>query len=130
MADNNTPSVTTTEKQIENTKEKPWLWKPGESGNPHGRPPKGHSITETIRAMMDEKPEIKKALGAKILQMAVEGDITAIKTIWGYIDGMPMQKVETRDVTTLALDYGKNTNESVDEPTAEAGDSVGKAIES
>jgi hypothetical protein len=62
--------------------------------NPNGRPKKGHSITETIRAMMDEKPEIKKALGAKILQMAVEGDITAIKTIWNYIDGMPLQKSE------------------------------------
>jgi hypothetical protein len=87
-------SVTTNEKQIENTSDKPWLWKPGQSGNPHGRPSKGHSITETIRAMMDEKPEIKKALGAKILQMAVEGDITAIKTIWNYLDGMPLQKSE------------------------------------
>lgn len=62
--------------------------------NRNGRPPKGHSITETIRAMMDEKPEIKKALGAKILQMAVEGDITAIRTIWSYLDGMPMIKQE------------------------------------
>lgn len=87
-------SVTTNEKQIENTSEKPWLWKEGQSGNPNGRPKKGHSITETIRAMMDEKPEIKKALGAKILQMAVEGDITAIKTIWNYLDGMPLQKQE------------------------------------
>ncbi len=87
-------SVTTNEKQIENTSDKPWLWKEGQSGNPNGRPKKGHSITETIRAMMDEKPEIKKALGAKILQMAVEGDITAIKTIWNYLDGMPLQKSE------------------------------------
>lgn len=69
-------------------------WQPGESGNLKGRPLKGHSITETIKAMMDEKPEIKRALGAKILQMAVEGDITAIKTIWNYIDGMPLQKQE------------------------------------
>lgn len=62
--------------------------------NPNGRPKKGHSITETIRAMMDSKPEIKKALGAKILQMAVDGDIQAIKTIWNYLDGMPLQKSE------------------------------------
>lgn len=67
----------------------------GKSGNPNGRPPKGHSITETIREMMDEKPEIKRALGAKILEMAMKGDITAMKTIWNYMDGMPIQKNET-----------------------------------
>lgn len=93
MGEDNT-EIVNTDKQLNNTSDKPWLWKPGQSGNPNGRPPKGHSITDTIRAMMDEKPEIKKALGAKILQMAVEGDITAIKTIWNYLDGMPLQKSE------------------------------------
>lgn len=71
----------------------------GQSGNPNGRPPKGHSITETIRAMMDEKPEIKRALSAKILEMAMKGDITAMKTVWQYIDGMPKQSTEV-DVTS------------------------------
>jgi hypothetical protein len=94
MADDNSESVNTQEKQIENKSDKPWLWKPGESGNPMGRPHKGHSITETIRRMMDEKPEIKKALASKILQSALDGDITAMKTIWNYIDGMPLQKQE------------------------------------
>jgi len=66
-------------------------FKPGQSGNPNGRPPKEHSITATIRAMMDEKPEIKKALGTKILDMALKGDMTAMKTLWNYMDGMPIQ---------------------------------------
>ena len=69
-------------------------FKKGQSGNPNGRPPKGYSITDTIREMMDEKPEIKKALGNKILQMALNGDIVAMKTIWSYLDGMPQQSVE------------------------------------
>ena len=43
---------------------------------------------------MDEKPEIKRALGAKIMQMALEGDITAIKLLWNYLEGMPIQKNE------------------------------------
>ena len=72
-------------------------WKEGQSGNPNGRPPKGYSITETIKAMMDEKPEIKKALGNKILEMALKGDITAMKTLWQYMDGMPKQ---TTDITS------------------------------
>lgn len=66
-----------------------------ENINRNGRPPKGHSITETIKAMMDEKPEIKKALGGKILKMALEdGDMAAIRLLWNYIDGMPVQKNE------------------------------------
>lgn len=59
--------------------------------NKKGRPKKGHSITETIREMMTEKPEIKRALSTKILDMAMKGDITAMKTIWQYMDGMPVQ---------------------------------------
>ena len=69
-------------------------FKPGQSGNKNGRPPKEHSITATIRAMMDEQPEVKKALGAKIMQMALQGDLVAIKTIWNYLDGMPKQSIE------------------------------------
>lgn len=72
----------------------PASWKPGQSGNPKGAPKKEHSITQTIRDMMDERPEIKKALGAKILDMAMKGDITAMKTLWNYIDGMPKQDTQ------------------------------------
>ena len=97
MGDNDTSVVNTQEKQEKNIGHR---WQPGESGNPNGRPKKGHSITETIKAMMDERPEIKKALAAKVLQMASEGDITAMKTIWNYLDGMPMQKSDLR-VTQL-----------------------------
>lgn len=78
-------------------------FKPGQSGNPNGRPPKGHSITETIKAMMTEKPEIKKALGAKILEMAMKGDITAMKTLWNYIDGMPKQGLEFDGNMTIEI---------------------------
>ena len=91
--------VNEAEKQVDNKPLVGFAAHP-ENINKNGRPHKGHSITETIRAMMDEKPEIKKALGAKILQMAVEGDLQAIRTIWGYIDGMPTQRNET-DLTSM-----------------------------
>lgn len=68
-----------------------------ENINRNGRPTKGHSITETIRAMMDEKPEIKRKLAEKIFQSALSGDVTAIKLIWSYLDGLP--KAST-DITT------------------------------
>ena len=65
----------------------------GQSGNPHGAPKKEYSISQIIREMMDETPEIKKALGAQIFKMALGGDITAIRTIWNYMDGMPSQDI-------------------------------------
>lgn len=85
---NDDPTQPLTDKQVIN---RPGQFQPGQSGNPKGRPLKGHSITETIREMMDEKPEIKKALGGKIFQMALGGDMTAIRTIWNYLDGMPKE---------------------------------------
>ena len=54
----------------------------GSTANPNGRPKKDYSITETIRNMMAEDPEIKKRLGAKVIHMAQMGDMTAMKTIW------------------------------------------------
>ena len=69
-------------------------WKPGETGNPNGRPPKGYSITETIKSMLKAKPEIKRALGNKILAKALEGDTVAMKMLWQYMDGMPAQTMK------------------------------------
>lgn len=62
--------------------------------NTKGRPKKGYSITEMMREMLSSKPEIKEAIGKVIAKKALEGDLTAIKTLWQYMDGMPDQKVE------------------------------------
>ena len=69
-------------------------FKPGESGNPDGRPPKGYSITEMMKEMLSSDPRVKETLGKVIITKALEGDITAIKTVWQYMDGMPKQSVE------------------------------------
>lgn len=47
--------------------------------------------------MIDEEPEIKKKLGARIISMALAWNMKAIKTIWQYLDGMPQQNT---DITT------------------------------
>ena len=87
------PAAKTSKKQAPKRNEKGQLL-PGSTANPNGRPLKGHSITETIKAMMDEKPEIKQALGSKVIQYALNGDMTAMKMLWQYIDGMPTQRNE------------------------------------
>ena len=80
-------------------------WKPGQSGNPKGRPPKGHSITEMVQSMMNERPEIKEAVTAKIMQLCLDGDITALKMLWNYMDGMPTQtnKLQVEQTPTPIL---------------------------
>jgi hypothetical protein len=72
-------------------------FKPGESGNPNGRPPKGYSITEWFKEMLNSKPEVKDAIGKSIMKKALEGDTTAQKMVWSYMDGMPQQHT---DLTT------------------------------
>lgn len=68
-------------------------FKAGQSGNPKGRPPKGYSITEWFKSMLDKRPEVKDAIGNSILKKALEGDTTAQKLVWNYLDGMPKQDV-------------------------------------
>lgn len=69
-------------------------FKPGQSGNPNGRPKKGYSITEWFKEMLDSKPEVKDAIGKSIMKKALEGDTAAQKMVWQYMDGMPQQKIE------------------------------------
>lgn len=82
------------EKQQENSKVPGRPFPPGVSGNPKGRPKKGYSITEMMQEMLGSEPEKKRALGEAILQKALAGDVTAIKTLWNYMDGMPKQGIE------------------------------------
>lgn len=74
-------------------------YKKGQSGNPKGRPPQGYSITEWFKNMLNSRPEVKDAIGNSILKKALEGDTTAQKLVWNYLDGMPLQKNET-DITS------------------------------
>ncbi len=69
-------------------------FKPGKSGNPKGRPPKGHSITEWFREMLNSQPEVKEAIAQSIVSKALEGDVAAQRMVWNYMDGMPQQQID------------------------------------
>lgn len=72
----------------------PNQFKPGESGNPDGRPPKGYSITEMMKEMLNSDPNLKASLGKVIAKKALEGDMAAISKVWAYMDGLPTQPIE------------------------------------
>lgn len=98
------------EKQNKNTK--PHLkepWKPGQSGNPNGRPKKGQTMTDILQKTMDEMAitingqtvDGKKALAMKLLQLALQkNDFGALKYCYDRIDGMARQQI--------AIDHGEN----------------------
>lgn len=83
-----------TKKQSKNTAGlKPW--KPGESGNPGGRPSKGNAIAEIIRKIGDEKSDIQskrkriEAVIYKAWEQAERGDDKARQFLvdrgWGKL---------------------------------------------
>jgi hypothetical protein len=101
-------------------------FKKGESGNPKGRPPKGYSISDWFKHMLNEKPEIKDAIAKSILKKALEGDTVAQKLVWNYMDGLPLQQT---DITSGGkpvplFDYAKtrtdNSNQEDTESNQEA----------
>lgn len=87
------------EKTVE--KQKPdHLFKPGQSGNPNGRPKgAGISITTEIKKKLQEVPPGQKATYLELLlqrimkQAITDGDAAMVKQIWNYVDGMPKQNM-------------------------------------
>ena len=73
-------------------------FKKGSVGNPNGRPPKGETITELVKEYLNKQAPTKDKLTykdlfvKKVLEKAYKGDMQAIKLLWNYIDGMPLQK--------------------------------------
>jgi hypothetical protein len=79
-------------------------WKPGQSGNPGGRP-KRKLISEAVLAEL-ERPVGRSGrtraelLARKIVRLAIGGDVQAAKLVLAYTEGLPVQHL---DVSTRAL---------------------------
>jgi hypothetical protein len=81
-------------------------WLPGTSGNPDGRPPKGDSMTEILERLGKDTDgytgrERRELLADLLWEMAMQGDLSAIKYIFDRIDGAPTTRlnagIETRE---------------------------------
>lgn len=88
---------------------KDYGFKPGQSGNPGGRPKKDWTWAGLLAEAMEEeliakdgsKAKTKQFITKRLVKMAIEGDISAQKEIMNRMDGMPQQN---HDLTTNGKD--------------------------
>lgn len=101
-------------------------FKPGESGNPNGRPKREWTwsgILEEVGEQIEPKSgkKFKELVSKRLWLKAVNGDTVAIKEIMNRMDGMPKQAIEHEgEVKTLIvfdLD-GKEETEPANKPSA------------
>jgi hypothetical protein len=77
----------------------------GNIANPNGRPPKGYSLTEMLKQMIDERPNLRRDLMTHILDIALKNDdLTALGKIWAYLDGQPKQPIDLEPADTEEVD--------------------------
>ena len=73
-------------------------WKPGQSGNPGGRP-KRDAITEALREQLESQSEdatgsVADAIAAVLVKRALGGGVRAIREIADRTEGRPRQQIK------------------------------------
>jgi len=92
---------------------RPRPWKPGQSGNPKGRPPKRNCLTSLLKDAVQktcpqdkEKRTWAQVINEQLLKKAKKGDLQAMRLIFEYVEGKPTsQGIETPDKITFHVKY-------------------------
>ena len=88
-----------------------YQFKPGQSGNPKGRAPKGQTLAEMVREVLyeqtgeeDRRPKFRMLVDV-LVDRGREGDIPAIKLLFerGFGTALPEAMTEDRGTSTEAL---------------------------
>ncbi len=90
-------------------------WNTGQSGNPHGRPKKGQTLTEQFERLLEETGEDgqpnKRRFAEAVFDLAVGGNAAAASLILSYVDGKPAQQVDlTSNGETFKAYIGVDTD--------------------
>ena len=70
-------------------------FKPGVSGNPGGRP-KSKPITDLLRELLEEDPQMARDIAKKLLQLAKKGSLGHFKEMTDRIEGPVVQQQESK----------------------------------
>ena len=77
--------------------DKPWEWKPGQSGNPNGRPKDQFSFMGILRSALAEENKSGHSVGERIvmryINLALQGNQQAAEALMARIDGKPAQSL-------------------------------------
>ena len=84
-------------------------FKPGQSGNPSGRPKGGKSITAALRHLIDDGldgKDLAEELARLAIKRAMQGDFKFWDAIVERIDGKVVEKIESEvKAHTLKLEF-------------------------
>ena len=85
----------------------PHRWKPGQSGNPNGRPKDQFSFMGILRSALAEENKSGKSVGERIIaryiKLALAGNGQALEALVARIDGKPAQSLTLRGESTAPL---------------------------
>ncbi len=90
---------------------KQW-WKPGQSGNPKGRPKKENSITSLMKQYLGEIADTRTGKTHAVLaaEALIAGLIdlnpTAVKEVLGRLEGPVVQKIDVKGSSSVELSMG------------------------
>lgn len=109
------------------TKQNPFGWRPGQSGNPSGRPRGSKSGTAALRRMARAFVDPKSGLSAeeliasKLIAAAIDGNLQAIKEFYDRLEGRPGQRIELEteimDWRERAIAYGLDEQDVIEQAT-------------
>lgn len=82
-------------------------WKKGESGNPDGLAPKKIWIAALNRAIAQDDGKKLRSAAEKLLALAADGDVAALKELGDRLDGKPAQAITGVDGGPLTIELVK-----------------------
>ncbi len=64
-----------------------YRWKPGQSGNPAGKPKGTVSLAYALQRLLKKEPEKLEAVARTLVDAAIAGDVAAARLLFERLDG-------------------------------------------
>lgn len=81
-------------------------FKPGQSGNILGRPPKDMALSDILKDLICQgTPERRQVIANKLVDLAEKGDLNAIKLVFERVDGKAKEYIESHSTFDIDQNY-------------------------
>ena len=84
---------------------KPYHWKPGQSGNPTGRPNGAISLTTELKMYLKRHPEALEGIVKTLIKEGLTGNIIAIKETFDRVDGKVAETHKLEGTLPVVLNF-------------------------